>query len=237
MLIPFVVALQLHAAGPAWKVLDRAAIAWRAGATPYEVVLEEPAEPTGDADLVYRIRVRVPGKRDFIVVDDRGLEAYVPVREALRGGNRALIPRGLADSARMLLLPLHGDGGTSVFAVFGAGEGSDPNELTLIGFDATGYPRLLLRKVFDLVDVTDLDGDGAPEIVGLPSLSQTYGKCSSTYDPYAVYRFSAGKPQYDLALSRRYNEAHYVWAGAEASEKIEVSRCTPGKYRAVPRQP
>ena len=116
-------------------------------------------------------------------------------------------------------------------AVFGWPDGSDPYGLTLVGFDSTGYPRLLFRQEFELVDVTDLDGDGAPELVGRPSIPQAYGKCSATYDPYAVYRLSAGKPRYDEALSRRYNEAHYVWAGAKASERIEVDQCSPGKYR------
>jgi len=232
MLIPFVVALQLHAAASPWKVLERTTIAWRAGAASYEVLLEERAAG-GDTEQVHRIRVRVPGRKDFTVDDDQGPGPYVPVREALRVGNRALIPRTLGDSARTLVLPVRGAGGSTIFAVFGWAYASDPGEMTLIGFDATGYPRLLFRKEFDLTDVTDLDRDGTPEIVGKPSLSQTYGKCSATYDPYAVYRVAGGEARYDLALSRRYNEAHYVWAGAEASEEIEVVRCKPGKLRAV----
>ena len=237
MLIPFVVALQLHAAAPAWKVIDRAAVAWRSGATPYEVLVEEQVVTSPDANWNFRVRVRVPGRKDFTVVDDRGLGPFLAVREALKFTNKALIPRTLGDSARVLVLPLHGPGATTVFALFGSGEGSDPQQLTLVGFDATGYPRLLFRGEFDLADVTDLDGDGTPEIVGKPSLSQAYGKCSATYDPFAVYRLAAGKPRYDLALSRKYNEAHYVWAGPKMSEEIEVKTCPPGKYRVVRHNP
>lgn len=194
MLISLVVALQLQAAAPVWKVIERSVIAPRAGATDTEILLEEQA-------------------------------------------SRSLVPRSLGDSARVLVLPLRGAGGTAVFAVFGAGYASDPDELTLIGFDATGYPRLLFRKDFLLKGVTDLDGDGTPEIVGLPTLSEMVGKCSTSYDPYAVYRLAAGTLRYDLALSRRYNEAHYVWAGPNASERIAVNQCRPGKYRAVPYKP
>lgn len=237
MLIPLVVVLQLQAAAPDWKVVERTAIAWRAGATPYEVLIEERAAPSPDADPMHRVSVRVPGRKDFTVVDDRGPGPYVPVREALRGGNQALIPPTLGDSARVLVLPLHGAGGSTVFAVFGWSYASDPGELTLVGFDATGYPRPLFRKEFLLTDVTDLDGDGTPELVGFPSLVQAFRECLTTYDPYAVYRLSTGKLRYDLALSRRYNEAHYVWAGAKASEEIEVDKCTPGKYRAVRHNP
>ncbi len=235
MLLPLFVALQLHAAAPAWKVLDHNAIAWRAGAKPYEVLLEEQVV-VGDADPLHRIRVRVPGRKDFTVVDDRGPGPYVPVREALDGGNKALVPPTLGDSARVLVLPLRGAGGTAVFAVFGWAYASDPTELTLVGFDAAGYPRVLFRGDFLLTDVTDLDGDGVPEIVGLPSLREMTGKCSTTYDPYAVYHVSNGTAQYDLALSKRYNEAHFAWAGPKASEKIEVRGCEPGPYHAVRRR-
>jgi hypothetical protein len=225
MLIPLVVALQLHAAAPTWKVIDHAAVAWRSGATPYEVLVEEPP----DSGPNYRVRVRVPGRKDF-TVDDRGL-GFLAVREALT--SKALIPRTLADSARVLLLPLNGAGGTTVFALFGQGDGSDPEQLTLVGFDSTGYPRLLFRDAFALTNVTDLDGDGTPEIVGKPSFSEHTGECTTTYDPFAVYRLSAGKVRYDLALSKKYNEAHYAWAGPKMSEKIEVKVCPRGTYRVV----
>jgi len=233
MLIPLVVALQLHAAAPTWKVIDHAAVAWRSGATPYEVLVEEKAAASSDADTMQRVRVRVPGRKDFTVVDDRGPAPFVPVRDAAMGAPKALIPRSLPDSARVLVLPLHGAGGTTVFALFGWAYASDPGQLTLVGFDSTGYPRLLFREEFDLADVTDLDGDGTPEIVGKPSLSEHTGECTTTYDPFAVYRLSAGKARYDLALSKKYNEAHYVWAGPKMSEKIEVKTCPPGKYRLI----
>ena len=239
MFIPLVVALQLHAAAPAWKVIDRAAIAWRRGATPYEVLVEEQVTASADLDEMpsNRVRVRVPGRKDFTVADDRGPAPYLPVHDAGRGAPKALIPRTLPDSARVLVLPLHGAGGTTVFALFGWAYASDPGQLTLVGFDSTGYPRVLFREEFDLADVRDLDGDGTPEIVGKPSLSQSSGECATTYDPFAVYRLSAGKVRYDLALSKKYNEAHYVWAGPKMSEKIEVRTCPPGTYRVVRHKP
>jgi hypothetical protein len=41
MLIPLLVALQLNAATPDVRIMDRASIRWRTGAPPYEVLLEE----------------------------------------------------------------------------------------------------------------------------------------------------------------------------------------------------
>ena len=76
MLIPLVFALQLNATTPDVRIMDRASVAWRAGAPPYEVLLEE-SVASRHADPIHRIRVRVPGRRDFTVVDDRGLGPYV----------------------------------------------------------------------------------------------------------------------------------------------------------------
>ena len=229
MLIPIMIALQLHAAASLWKHIDRASIAWRDGATPYEVLLEESVPPR-DSDPDHRIRIRVPGRPDFVIVDDRGPGSYVAVREALKFSDHRLIPSSLPDSARVLPLTLRGRGGAAVLAVFGWAYASDPEELTLVGFDSSGYPYKLFRGDFALQAVVDLDGDGTPEVVGRPTIPQGYGKCSATYDPYTVYRTAGGKLRYDLALSRRYNEAHYVWAGPQMSETIEVEECTPGKY-------
>lgn len=236
MLIPFVLALQLHATSTVWKVYDHARVAWRPGAPAYEVLFEERVVPR-DSDPDHRIRIRVPGRHDFTVIDARGPGGFVPVREALQFAARGLVPRELRDSSRVLLLPAHGPHVSAIFALFGYAYASDPNELTLVGFDSTGYPRVLFRHDFDLREVADLDADGAPEVIGRPSKPQSYGTCSETYDPFAVYRLSGGELRYDLTLSRRYNEAHYVWAGPEMSEKIEIAHCTGARPRVVGREP
>ena len=232
MLVAFVVAFQLHVVSPRWNAFDSASVAWRAGAPAYQILLEESVVPR-DSDPDHRIRIRVPGRPDFTVVDDRGPGRYVPVRAALQFADRRLIPPKLTDSARVLVLPVLGRGRTTILAIFGYGYASNPDELTLVGFDSTGYPGVLFRQDFDLVALTDLDHDGVSELIGRASLSQGYGKCSSTYDPYSVYRFTTTMLRYDRRLSRQYNEAHYVWAGPKTSETIEVQNCTPGKLKVV----
>jgi hypothetical protein len=233
VLLPLLLLLQSHPSVPAWKVLERAQVAWRAGAPRYELILEE-RDGAADADPEHRIRIRMPGRREFVVVDSRGPGPYVPVREALRGADRDLLARAPRDSSHVL--QLRGSDGAVVVAVFGYAYASDPYELTLIGFDSSGHPRLLFRQELALKNLVDLDGDGRPELVGRPSIPQNMGKCAATYDPYAVYHLAAGKARYDVRLSKRYNEAHYVWAGPEASEAIEVRGCPPGARRVVRRQ-
>src|SRR5262245_2962190 len=171
MLIPFIVAFQIHAAMTTWTVFDRTTVAWRTSAAPYELLLEASVVPR-DSDPDHRIRIRVPGRADFTVVDDRGPGEYVPVREALGFGDKKMIPRALPDSARVLVLPIRGPGGTTIVALFGYPYASDPVETILVGFDSSGYPRLLFRKNFELRQIADLDGDGAPELIGLPTISE-----------------------------------------------------------------
>ena len=231
-MLAFFLALQVHAATPVWKAIDSTTVSWRTGAAVYQLLLEDSVVPT-DSDPSHRIRIRVPRRPDFTIVDHRGPGGFVAAREALSFADSRLIPSQLPDSARVLVLPVRGRRGTTVLALFGYAYASDPYQLILVGFDSTGYPRLLFRHDFDLQAVSDLDGDGAPEIIGRPSLAQSNGKCSATYVPFAVYRLAAERLQYNQILSRRYNQAHYVWAGPRSSERITVDECTPGKYRLV----
>lgn len=232
MLIPLLFALQLHVPSQAWKVFARTSVAWRPDVPAYELLMEESLAPR-DSDPDHRVRIRVPGRPDFTVVDTRGPGDYVPVREALKFADPKLVPRGLSDSARVLVLPMRGPQKSAMLAIFGWAYASNPYELTVIGFDSTGYPRLLFRRNFELYAVTDLDGDGLPEVIGNSVMGEEVGKCTVTYVPYVVYRLAGRELRYDEKLSRQYNEAHYIWAGPEANEDIEVEQCTPGKYRIV----
>ena len=66
-------------------------------------------------------------------------------------------------------------------------------------------------------------------MIGSGSTSEMASKCVSTYDPYAVFKLSdraKGRFQYSLALSKKYNLAHYAgWAGPNAREDIGVNFC------------
>jgi hypothetical protein len=218
--------------------MERTTVAWQPNAAPYEVVFEESVPTSRDQDPVHRIRIRMPGRPDFIVVDDRGPGPFVAVHEALRFADPHLVPRDFPDSARLLLVTLPTGGAPLLFA-FGYAYASDPFHLIILGLDRTGYPRLLFHRDFDLEAVADVDGDGRADLVGRATVPQGLGQCAATYDPFAVYRLglsSGSMPKYDLALSRTYNLAHYVWAGPKMSETIEVRGCPPEKLRLINRR-
>lgn len=239
MLLPLAILLQLGAAAqPTWRLMERTTVAWRPNSAPYEVLFEESVPASRDQDPDHRIRIRVPGRPDFTVVDDRGPGPFVAVREALRFADPHTVPRDLPDSARLLSITLP-TGGAPLMLAFGYAYASDPFQLIILGLDRTGYPKLLFREDFDLRAIADVDGDGRADLVGRATVPQGLGQCVATYDPFAVYRLgvrSDAMPNYDLALSRTYNLAHYVWAGPKTSEEIEVRGCPPGKLQSIERR-
>ena len=57
---------------------------------------------------------------------------------------------------------------------------------------------------------------------------------ATTYDPYAVYIVQPDKPAaYSLAETRKYNQAHYVWAGTHSREDVGVLFNLPGHHGPV----
>jgi hypothetical protein len=122
--------------------------------------------------------------------------------------------------------------------VFGWGFGSDPGSLVILTLDPSGAPVTVFQSdAFELNALVDLDGDGVAEVVGKHSLSEVWGRCFETYDPYSVYRLAGShvpRAVYDSALSRSYNIAHYFgWAGPKARGDIAVVRCAPGGPRLM----
>lgn len=154
-------------------------------------------------------------------------------------GDSTAAKDNLLRSPSLYLTPrLRGPGGTPMLIVFGWGFASDPGSLVILTLDQRGAPMKVFQSdAFELTALLDLNRDGNPEVVGKRSLSQVWGRCFETYDPYAVYRL-AGSPVpraiYDTALSRAYNIAHYFgWAGPEAREDVAVVRCAPGGPRLM----
>lgn len=116
--------------------------------------------------------------------------------------------------------------------------GSDPGSLNIVALNQRGVPAVVFSsKTFQLTAIKDLDGDNQPEIVGLHCLSQEWGTCMTTYDPFSVYRLSAqtGKAVRSIVLSRAYNlKNYYGWAGPNCSEQIAVVKCAPkGKPKVM----
>jgi hypothetical protein len=224
--------LQLPAPQDAkWQTVETTTFRWRKGGSPYTLIVESPGRDAENG----RLRIKVPGRRDFML----------PVSDGVATISDGLLDKkGAADnllnSDYLYLTPkLKSSEGTPMLVMFGGGGGSSPGSLHVLSLDKTGYPiEMFSSGNFELAALTDLDGDGASEIVGKRCLSQMIGTDLSTYDPYSVYRLPrarAGMASYSLALSKRYNLKHYYgWAGRDCREDVLVAlHASKGKPRIV----
>ena len=224
---------QLFVAQPgSGKVLERISVSWRPGAPAYELSIE--ADQKGEASL---IRIAVSGRADFTYVNDSGSLPFIRIQD-LTVWNRDVLKYETKVTSEYFYLSsvLRGTRRSPVLLVFGQGFEDEPDRLIIIGLDESDYPVLLFHAELNVDAFVDLDGDGAPEIVGHESFAEGLGKCTTTYDPYSVYRIVlGGKPAvvYDRALSKRYNIEHYVWVEPHFSSKWKVDHCGRG-YKLVP---
>ena len=182
----------------------------------------------------FRLRIQTPGQVDFLLPITNGI---LRLNDEIL--DKQLLADNLLSSSYLYISPLLRDrSGRPMLLVFGEPRGSDPGGLNVVALGQTRVPIVVFSsEAFQLSAIKDLDGDNRSEIVGLHCLSQEWGTCFSTYDPYSVYRFSyrSGKAALSVALSKAYNlKNYYGWAGPSCSELIAVVRCAPkGKARLM----
>jgi hypothetical protein len=131
---------------------------------------------------------------------------------------------------------------TLLFFISEAGA-SDADALLVIGFSTSGDPFKVLE--LDHLDVTSLKStpDGTGLIVGKETLSQVMDgdgfngstkPYATTYDPFLVFIVHPDdKAVYSLAVSRSYNQKHYVWAGSHSREDYAVLYNLPAHHGLV----
>ena len=228
ILLPMLI-LQLQAVqAPQWRPVHTARVHWQEGTALYTLAIETPADTASVEEQ--RLRIRIPGRRDYVLRGDEG--GFVSSVQATL--NSSLVADNLARSPYFYLSPnLRGVRGTPMLVVFGWAFASDPGSIHIIALDSMGYPiEVFHDSTFLLTALVDLDADGRAEIIGKRTLSQCGGCDDCSYDPYSVYHLPNPphhRARYDLALSRSYNLAHYVWAGPSPTESLEVNVCRPGK--------
>ncbi|HEX8161842.1 MAG TPA: hypothetical protein VF538_08225 [Pyrinomonadaceae bacterium] len=208
-----------------WRVVETVGHDWRHAGERYTFLVEKPPNNTASGDPT-RLRIRVPGKPEFVLLDEGGINQI--------GGelaNKRLAAKNLLRSPYLYLSPdLKSPQGLPMLIVFGWAHAGSPGSIHVLALDADGYPsEVFAAESLVLADLADVDGDGRREIVGKNYDSEGLVECLSTYNPYAVYRLppsGAGKAKYSLALSRAYNLKHYYgWAGATYREDVFVDRC------------
>ena len=205
-----------------WNQVSSFLLNWN-GHSNVRITLEIP-DPWADPGDFTRIRIRVPGQKEFALVNSNGWVKYGSDTATIMPG--ILKMKNLVPSNYVLALSASETNRTLVFLV-GYSYASSPGELDVIELTEDGQPKVVLhRDELGLVDVRDLNGDGTAEVVTLPCLTQEFGNGLQTYDPLNVYALgkTAGESAaLSLPLSKSYNLKHYFgWAGPKCSENFAV---------------
>jgi hypothetical protein len=218
-----------------WKRVSSFSFDWD-GHKDVQVVLEIPLSWSAPGDFT-RIRIRVPGQKEFVLSNKNGWVKYAS--DDASQPSDALKVKNLVHSDHVLALKV-AENRTALF-LLGYAYASSPGSLDALEISTDSQPRVVFhRDEFGLKDVRDLDGDGVAEVAGYHCLSQEFGNGLLTYDPFNVYKLGAtstSPAKISLPLSKAYNLKHYYgWAGAQCSEDIAVVLHPPkgGKPIIVP---
>ena len=214
---------------PGWKPVETFQFDWNDDGVPDTFVLENSAdvEEPGSAK---RLRVRLSGQPDFMLETE---EAWVRYGTGINDGNGSFAQQDLVNSQYALFLPMStSNKKRALLFLMGQPVGSTPGRLQVLQIDDEGSPKVVFYdEQFDLVDFTDLDGDGYPEIVGKPCFEQLREDGTETYAPFQAYktpRDGSPKATMSTGMSATYNRLHYYgWAGPECSEELVIVKNPP----------
>jgi hypothetical protein len=209
----------------AWRPIETTSVEWSQGRGPYTLIVEELEDESAEDSP--RLRIGVPDGRSLIITAPGGL---VTINDGLLLDQRLAGDNLLRSTYLYLTTRLKGPRRSPMLVVFGQAYASDPGSLRVLSLDGSGYPLpVFTSNTFDLTALEDTDGDGNCEIVGKHCLSQSWGKCFTTYDPYSVYRLPVrrgAKAVFSPRLSKTYNLKHYYgWSGPRCREDIAVVLC------------
>jgi len=214
---------------PGWKPVETFQFDWNDDGIPDTFVLENPAD-VEEPGSVKRLRVRLSGQPDFTLETE---DTWVKYPGGANDGNGSFAQQNLVNSQYALLLPMSTSSKKRpLLFLTGLPVGSTPGRLQVLQIDDDGSPKVIFYdEQFDLVDFTDLDGDGYPEIVGKPCFEQTREDGTETYAPFQAYktpRDGAPKATLSTGMSGTYNRLHYYgWAGPECSDEVVIVKNPP----------
>ena len=212
--------LQLALAQSQWRQVEELRFDWDTHKG-VRLVVEIP-EGWNDPGDFTRIRVNVPGQKEFVTVNKLGWVRY----DSDEASTSPLVreTRNALKSANVLAVNM-AEGRTVLF-LFGYSYASSPGSLDILELADSGVPRVVLhREELGVKQLLDVDGDGVVEIVGYPCLSEEFGNGLLTYDPFNVYKLPASgdRATLSLPLSKSYNLKHYYgWAGPKCRDDVAV---------------
>jgi len=219
------------AAEDTWKLVSSFQYTWdNHGAATF--IFEIPSGGAEGGGDFTRLRIQVPGQKEFVLTNEGGWVDYTPKEASIS----SKLPKTLTPSERVLAVKA-AKNRTLIF-LFGYGYASSFGKLDMLEISDTGEPRLALRlDELKLEEVRDLDGDGIVEVIGKTCMTETWGNDLLSYSPFNAYKLNAisgGTAELSLPLSKSYNLKHYYgWAGPKCSDKIAVVLHPPNGSKPI----
>lgn len=112
--------------------------------------------------------------------------------------------------------------------LFGYPYGCCYPRFSLISFKGDSL-YLAYDKEFNIETISDLKEDGILDIIGRESFYEVYGEVDSlhadigSYAPYKIISLKEEGPQLNKALSKSYNQEHYVYLGLEPDSNMPIA--------------
>ncbi len=151
-------------------------------------------------------------------------------------GYDSIYSSDITNEATSDLILVHTHGAIQYVVLWGFEYGCCPRKLTIIKIDQAGFKEIF-KAEFGANKVA-LDKNDGPLFYGQLSYSQglanidSLGLTLSTYSPILVYNLRKDFVL-DSALTKKYNEENYVFAGYKANYKIIVARQKYDSKRSV----
>lgn len=218
LIITLVLISSFTYAEESWEIVEKVNFDWNQDKKMDQVILERPKVWNDPGDFT-RIRIKIAGKKEFILEDQDGLIQY-------KENNEQSFIKSNIRSNYMVLYPISKNFSESLLMIFGYEYGSSPGKLLIISLNQEGYPEKIFDENFSIIKFEDLNGDKHPEMLGQPWYAEGLGNGDiHTYCPIYVYRLDKSKTNIkvilDLDLSKKYNEEYGSgWAGPDPREDI-----------------
>lgn len=216
-----------------WIIVDKVNFDWNQDKKIDQIILERPKVWNEPGDFT-RIRIRIIGKKEFILNNENGLIQY-------KENNEESFVKSNVISNYMVLFPITKKYSESLLIMFGYEYGSSPGELLIISLNQKGCPEIIFSKKFCIIEFKDINNDEYPEMIGQPWYAQALGSNGDihTYCPMYVYRFDKAQNNFkvvlDLDLSKKYNEEYGAgWVGPDPrNDIVEVTSLDGSKPRLM----
>ncbi len=163
----------------------------------------------GDPGLFTKMNVSVNGRRKTFYAKNAWDEVSRKFAEA---GKNAVVSK---------LAWIYKEDERSYIFLFGFPYGKGREEVLILRVEGRNMDLVFHNKLDEPRYVSDLDNDGRAELIVRRSPQfVTAAEDIGTYSPFTIYSletFSVNK-----ALTEKYNKEHYIWAGPEYNDQIEV---------------